>query len=45
MLSLIHISFARLYNMDGVEEKLDAFLKQEGPGLMECVIDQYDLVK
>ena len=24
---------------DGVEEKLDAFLKQEGPGLMECVID------
>ena len=21
------------------------FLKQEGPGLMECVIDQYDLVK
>ena len=39
------IPFARLYNMDGVEEKLDAFLKQEGPGLMECVIDQYDLVK
>lgn len=39
------IPFASLYNMDGVEEKLDAFLKQEGPGLMECVIDQYDLVK
>ena len=39
------IPFARLYNMDGVEEKLDAFLKQEGPGLMECGIDQYDLVK
>ena len=39
------IPFARLYNMDGVEEKLDAFLKQEGPGLMECIIDQYDLVK
>lgn len=36
--------FVRLENMNNIEEKIKDFLAQEGSGLMECVIDSYDLV-
>ena len=39
------IPFMRIANMDGVEDKIDTFLSWEGPGLVECLIDEYDLVK
>ncbi len=39
------IPFTRVYDMEGISETLDSFLASEGPGLMECVIDSYDLVK
>lgn len=37
--------FVRIFDMEGIEEKIKAFLSTEGSGLMECVIDSYDLVK
>lgn len=37
--------FVRVQDMNGVEEKIKEFLALEGSGLMECVIDSYDLVK
>ena len=39
------IPFVRLENMDNVEQKLEEFLKQEGPAMMECMIDPMDVVK
>ena len=39
------ISFERVRNMDGIKEKIEEFLKKEGTGLMECLIDPKDLVK
>ena len=36
--------FVRLEDMNNIEEKIKDFLAQEGSGLMECVIDSYDLV-
>ena len=39
------IPFLRLENMDGAEEALDAFLKDDVSMLMECLIDPMDLVK
>ena len=39
------IPFLRLENMDGAEEALDAFLKEDVSMLMECLIDPMDLVK
>jgi len=38
------IPFMRIFDMNGVNEKIDEFLSWEGPGLIECVIDAYDLV-
>ncbi len=37
--------FVRIFDMEGIEEKIRDFLSAEGSGLMECVIDSYDLVK
>lgn len=37
--------FVRIFDMDGIEEKIKTFLSMEGSGLMECIIDSYDLVK
>lgn len=37
--------FVRIFDMEGIEEKIKNFLSMEGSGLMECVIDSYDLVK
>lgn len=37
--------FVRILNMEGIEEKIKTFLSMEGSGLMECIIDSYDLVK
>ena len=37
--------FVRVFDMDGVEEKIKDFLALESSGLMECIIDSYDLVK
>lgn len=37
--------FVRIFDMEDIEEKIKAFLSTEGSGLMECVIDSYDLVK
>lgn len=39
------ISFFRLSNMEGAEETIEQFLQEEGPVLMECLVDPYDLVK
>ena len=39
------IPFVRLENMDDIEQKLEKFLKQEGPAMMECMIDPMDVVK
>ena len=36
--------FTRVFDMNGVEEKIEAFLKEEGAALMECIIDPMDLV-
>jgi acetolactate synthase-1/2/3 large subunit len=36
--------FYRLFNMDDVEEKIDAFLQDPNAALMECIIDPMDLV-
>lgn len=37
--------FVRIFDMEGVEEKIKEFLALESSGLMECIIDSYDLVK
>lgn len=37
--------FVRVQDMNGIEAKIKEFLALEGSGLMECVIDSYDLVK
>lgn len=37
--------FVRVFDMEGIEEKIKTFLSMEGSALMECVIDSYDLVK
>lgn len=37
--------FERIENMDNIKEKIAAFLSLPGSGLMECMIDSYDLVK
>lgn len=37
--------FERIENMDNIKEKIAAFLSLPGSGLMECIIDSYDLVK
>ena len=39
------IPFYKLENMSNMETVLDDFLNQEGPGLMEVMIDPQDLVK
>ena len=39
------IPFIRLVNNHGMEEAIDAFLKNDGSMLMECLIDPMDLVK
>lgn len=39
------LPFIRLTNMDGAEEVIDRFLKDDVSVLMECVIDPMDLVK
>lgn len=36
--------FYRLFNMDDVEAKIDAFLQDPNAALMECIIDPMDLV-
>ncbi|MBR5584293.1 MAG: acetolactate synthase, large subunit, biosynthetic type, partial [Lachnospiraceae bacterium] len=38
------IPFLRLYNMDGAEDVLDTFLKNDETMLLECLIDPMDLV-
>ena len=37
--------FERIATMDNIKEKVEAFLAIPGSGLMECIIDSYDLVK
>ncbi len=37
--------FRRIRTMDEIEAKIKEFLAVEGSGLMECIIDSYDLVK
>ena len=37
--------FVRIYNMDHIEEKIEAFLKDDTTALMECMIDPMDTVK
>lgn len=39
------IDYMRIFNMEGIREKIRKFLDTEGSGLMECIIDPYDLVK
>lgn len=39
------IPFIRLFNNHGMEEAIDAFLKNDESMLMECLIDPMDLVK
>ncbi len=39
------IPFTRVFNMENVEQKIEKFLKEDGTGLMECIIDPSDLVK
>ncbi len=39
------LPFIRLANMDGADEALDRFLKDDASMLMECLIDPMDLVK
>ncbi len=39
------LAFIRLTNNDGMEEAIDAFLKDDESMLMECLIDPMDLVK
>ena len=38
------IPFIRMENMDHIDEQLDQFLNTDGPVLMECILDPYDLV-
>ena len=38
------IPFIRMFTMEHAEEQIDQFLNEEGPVLMECIIDPYDLV-
>lgn len=38
------IPFIRVYNDSNLEEMTDRFLAEEGPVLMECIIDRSDLV-
>ncbi|MBQ4531211.1 MAG: biosynthetic-type acetolactate synthase large subunit [Lachnospiraceae bacterium] len=37
--------FVRIFDMENIEAKIKDFLALEGSGLMECIIDSYDLVK
>ena len=37
--------FVRVFDMEGIEEKIKDFLALESSGLMECIVDSYDLVK
>lgn len=39
------IPFLRLKNMDGCDEVIEAFLKDDSSMLLECIIDPMDLVK
>ncbi|MDD2973141.1 MAG: biosynthetic-type acetolactate synthase large subunit [Lachnospiraceae bacterium] len=39
------MTFTRVMNMDGIEEKIEAFLKDDTTSLMECMIDPMDTVK
>ncbi|MFI3200868.1 MAG: biosynthetic-type acetolactate synthase large subunit [Eubacteriales bacterium] len=39
------IEFVRVRNMEGIQEKIKAFLALEGTALMECCIDPMDLTK
>lgn len=43
--SAYSIPFIRVYNMQDADEKIDSFLKAEGPVLMECLIDPMDIVR
>ena len=37
--------FVRIFDMENIEAKIKDFLAIEGSGLMECMIDSYDMVK
>lgn len=39
------IPFVRLSNMDNMSEIISEFLKDKGPGMMECMLDPLDVVK
>ena len=39
------IPFYKLENMDNISDTIDSFLSQEGPSLMEVMIDPMDVVK
>ncbi len=39
------IQFIRVQNMKDADEKIDAFLSQDGPVLMECLVDPMDIVR
>ncbi len=39
------INYFRVENMEGIEEKIDAFLSNEGAALMEIMVDPKDTVK
>lgn len=38
------IPFIRMYNMEQTDRQIDQFLNTDGPVLMECILDPYDLV-
>jgi len=37
--------FTRIFNMDDIENKIEAFLKNDETALMECIIDPMDVTK
>ena len=39
------ITYFRLENMEGIDEKIRAFLDTKGPALMEVIVDPADTVK
>lgn len=39
------IPFTRVLNMENIEQVIETFLAEEGAGLMECMVYDYDLVK
>ena len=39
------IPFVRLNNMDNMSEIISKFLDEKGPGMMECMLDPFDVVK